>query len=568
MKHASVKNTHNKTSGLVNICAWIVTALVGVTMLIGGGYFEYVSSFCLVLLAVVVILVSFQHRLKIPWSLDFLAFVCLAGAYLLSALWAVDSGIAVGGFYKTLPAVLFFLLLYQFDSFRERLLHYIPVAGVLLTVFTYEMSFFRSFRSYVCVNNRLSGTFQYPNTFAIFLLICIILLAKEKFRDKIDIVYTVILLFGIYKTGSFTTYILAAIVCGILILNNKKIRKIAIPIYLCLLVGVMIYMLLGHEIVDMKLKLSTFTGRLLYAQDALPLIAKHPFGLGYYGYFFMEKSIQTGVYTVVNIHNELLQFLLDIGWLPALFFFFVLIRAVVKKRDGYAVEYKIALATLLVHSMFDFDFQFLSILFLVVLLLPERETKEIVFGNVLCGIEIVCAIILAICAGTYGASNLLYTQGHYDAAITTNSSNTLAKAKKLSESTDLTEAEALAKDIEKSNTCIPTVYAVLAQCEYNRGNMEGYITQKTHALQLDPYNYDGYLEYMNVLLSSCSNYMQAGETDSAKICLKRMESVYDMLDKLAERTSTLGYQIQEKPTLTLPTEYRKLMNQLEMNLDE
>ena len=57
---------------------------------------------------------------------------------------------------------------------------------------------------------------------------------------------------------------------------------------------------------------STFLGRILYVQDALPLILKHPFGLGYYGYYFIQQSVQTGVYTVVNAHNELIQILLDV----------------------------------------------------------------------------------------------------------------------------------------------------------------------------------------------------------------------------------------------------------------
>ena len=48
-----------------------------------------------------------------------------------------------------------------------------------------------------------------------------------------------------------------------------------------------------------------FSGRILYVQDALPLILKHPFGLGYYGYYFIQQSVQTGVYTGVNAHNEL-----------------------------------------------------------------------------------------------------------------------------------------------------------------------------------------------------------------------------------------------------------------------
>ena len=35
---------------------------------------------------------------------------------------------------------------------------------------------------------------------------------------------------------------------------------------------------------------STLLGRLLYAQDALPVILRHPFGLGYRSYTYMQGS--------------------------------------------------------------------------------------------------------------------------------------------------------------------------------------------------------------------------------------------------------------------------------------
>lgn len=553
-----------------NDCVWIyvMAVICLITVFFGGGYFDYVSAYISIVLVIVMTVFLFRKKIMIPQTPSFLAFVILAVSYLVTALWAVDSGIAVGGFFKILPAVLFYVVIYQFENLRELLLKYVPLIGVLMTIFSCVMACFRSFASLVSLNGRLSGTFQYPNTFAIFLLVCLILLAKNGWNDKMDIVYAFVLLYGIFRSGSFTTYILTGVFCFVLLMMDKKRRRVLVPVYCVIVVAAAILLVAGNRFVDLQLKMSTFLGRILYAKDALPLIAKHPFGLGYYGYYFMESSVQTGVYTVVNVHNELLQFMLDVGILPGLFLYGVLVRAIVRKKDGEPAEYKIAMAALVLHSLFDFDFQFLSILFLVVLLLPESKKREWKNGAVIRCVGTFASVCLIGLATMYGTSNLLYTKGHYEASIRVGKYNTMAKIKQLSEMTDFDAAEQLAQNIKKANDQIPLVYDVLAQCEYKRGNLEAYIKQKLHAIKLEPYAYDRYLEYMNILLSSCDMYIQEGETESAQICLKRMASVYDMLDALKERTSALAYRIQDKPQFVLPMEYQKMMNQLEMRVNE
>ena len=561
-----------KSQGQIKHNACLATGLLCMVCLIfawSGGFFDYVICAGTIVMTLALCGISF-HRKKMvfPWSLDALAFVCVAFSYLLVSLWAVDSGMAVFGFFRFFPAVLFLIIVYQFEDLRERMLMALPLIGVCMTLFTSVMACFRSFGSLVLVNNRLSGTFQYPNTFAIFLLVCLILVFKNISEDKMNLVYAVILLYGIYRSGSVTTYALTACVIGIFLAWNKKTRKIFLPVYLCLLVAAVVLVISGHAGINLKLKLSTFFGRLLYARDALPLIAKHPFGLGYYGYFFMESFVQTGVYTVLNVHNEFLQFLLDVGWAPALFLYFVLARAIFSRKTEEPMEYRVALGTLVAHSMFDFDFQFLSILMVVLLLLPKRETKTVTFGTMLYGIEILGSVAVIVGAVSCGLANLYYMQGEYQKALRVKGSYTMAQIQLVSMSEDIEEAKNLAAQIEKENSHVPLVYDVYAQCAYNDGNVEDYIKYKLQALTMQPYNYDGYLEYMNILLSSCSKYLEAGETNSAEICLKRMKAVDGMLENVQAKTSALAYKTKDKPTLILPMEYNRLINELESKLDE
>lgn len=546
---------------------FLIVFIFFMTVCISGGFFDYVSCYCSVLLSLFLVIISVRKKkIWISKSLDFLAFLILDIFYLVVSLWAVDSGMAIGGFFKILPAVLFYIFLDQYENFRKYLRNLLPVTGVLMTIFSYVMMQFRCFRPLVSVNNRLSGTFQYPNTFAVFLLVCLILVSAMK--ERIAILYAVILLFGIYKSGSLTTYILTAVLYVVLAICNKRLRKFLLILGIPIVAGICAIVLTQHGMVDMELKSSTFMGRLLYYKDALPVILKHPFGLGYYGYYFTEKLFQTGVYTVLNVHNELLQFMLDVGWVPALFFFFVLIRGIVKKDSNQPVECRIALALLVIHSMFDYDLQFLSMLFVVILLLPKRETREIGIGRVICFLEVACTCLIAIFGVIYGTSYLFYINGNYKEAVKIGNYNTMAKVQLLSECEDYEEAERLALDIEDNNQYIPLVYHTIAQCEYNRGNIEQYIKNKLHALELDPYNYDGYLEYMNTMLSACSQYIQMKDYDSASICVKRMRSIYDLLDQVSDKTSTLAYKIQDQPTLVLPIKYAELINQLEMRINE
>ena len=112
----------------------------------------------------------------------------------------------------------------------------------------------------------------------------------------------------------------------------------------------------------LPIKSSTFMGRLLYARDVLPVIFTHPLGLGYQGYLYLQGSFQTGVYQTRFVHNELLQTLVDVGWLPA----GLLAAAAVQAFRRGDVKRRAALILLLGYALFDFDFQF-PVIFCVVL---------------------------------------------------------------------------------------------------------------------------------------------------------------------------------------------------------
>lgn len=125
----------------------------------------------------------------------------------------------------------------------------------------------------------------------------------------------------------------------------------------------------------------TFYGRLLYYRDALPVILKHPLGLGYLGYFETQGSFQTGVYTVMHVHNDLLQIFLDAGWLPGILCIVSFVRMLTggakKKGAEHRLPLRMIVTVIVLHSLLDFDLQFVSVVFVLLLcmadLSPEKE---------------------------------------------------------------------------------------------------------------------------------------------------------------------------------------------------
>ena len=98
--------------------------------------------------------------------------VCLG--FLFTPMWAADKGMAVFGIVRYLPLVFYALLVMQMSE-SERLGAYnlIPLTGAGITVISFLLQFIPALSEHFTVNGRLSGYFQYPNTFALFLLICV-----------------------------------------------------------------------------------------------------------------------------------------------------------------------------------------------------------------------------------------------------------------------------------------------------------------------------------------------------------------------------------------------------------
>lgn len=533
---------------------------------LAGVYYEWASGIvCMFLLAYLWYCRRRTGRILIFRSEILLAAAVLAAAYGISILWAVDPGAAAFGFVKFLPLPVFVLALGQLEKEqRTGLLDMVPLSGAVMTAVSRGLGQIPLLNSYLIVNHRLAGFFQYPNTFALYLLVgIIVLLSKEKWQKR-SVCLLLILFLGIGLTGSRTGFILTAatLICYAVWIKDRRVRTGLCGLLICSVAAVGIYVLVTGNVSSVgryfttSLSSSTFVGRLLYFKDAIPVILKHPLGLGYMGYYFTQGRFQTGVYTVRNIHNELLQLLLDIGWLPA----GILIWAVITGIRRGNRQNRMIILVIALHSALDFNLQFLVIFFLLLAAidLNEKSRKEFTKKK-----AFAAGSVIAGCVSLYfGAASILDYLKLYPAAVQIYPGNTNAWMELLKAAEDVEEMEQTADRILEINPENPLANNAKARAAYSRGDFGNMIRYKEEALEYYKYNLAEYLDYFDMLYVGYQLYIENHDLPSAEICAECMRGIPETLAEVSEATDPLAYQINDKPQLDLPETYEEILRQI------
>ena len=106
-------------------------------------------------------------------------------------------------------------------------------------------------------------------------------------------------------------------------------------------------------------------------------ILKHPFGKGAYAFYFAQSKFQSAYYYAVDVHCDLLQYAIEIGIIPAVLFAIVVVKQLFSKQNSSLQKF--VLTAIMLHSLFDYDLQFISVLFVLLLCFdyPNIEEKEV-----------------------------------------------------------------------------------------------------------------------------------------------------------------------------------------------
>lgn len=531
-----------KASGL---CFPVLLTALALT----GGFSEFFSCVIAAVASVMLIVCAVRGKgLRLRFSARFVAVLTVAGFYLLTSFYGVDGGEAFIGFVKFLPVVLFAVLLMQNSGYAASLRELIPYIAAALGLISLPLMLIPSLG--FSVDGRLGGFFQYPNTFAMFLLIGFLLLLSKPEKKTPDIVCAILLFTLIILTASRAVFVLTLIAAFILLL--KSLRKKGRIILICAVVVLAAAVLLLYptlkeiDFVNRFLSLSvfesTFAGRLLYWRDAMPLILRHPFGMGYLGYYFTEQSVQTGVYSVRFIHNDMLQLLLDVGWVPALTVLFAILRSVFSKKTGFAD--KVIIVTFLLHICFDFDLQFTAMWFILLILLDDGVECPMRMKS---AASVACAAISLLLSAYFAVALGLGFFGAHNASLSMYPLNTEERAQILTQTEDSEKMNSLADYIIKQNKYVQVAYSAKAQYALEQGDVESLMKYKHKIFEVAPFDYSEYEDYAAVLIYCIGLYQQSGDEESAQVCQKELLSLRDKLNGLEQRLSYFGKIIKDQP---------------------
>lgn len=540
------------------------------SLLCTGAYYEYQA--CLLSISLLYMLWhtirqngAFIWKKSYP-AIFFAGFVLL---YLISPLWAVDSNMAVWGSMKIVPVGIFSLLMLQSpERMRTAILEKLPAIGTLITLISSLGGMIPVLQEYFWTGNRLAGTLQYPNTFALFLLICLLYLLHQKELRSGNIAQAMVLAAGILLTGSRTVFLMLPmlLLVSAVMVEEKRRRALCFGITAAIGAAVICFLAVKGDnaytrLLEISISESSLLGRVLYWKDALSVIVEHPLGLGYLGYYFTQGSFQTGVYAVNHVHNEFLQIFLDIGWLAGSGFIGMWIYGMRKAVCGL---HRLLLLTMGLHALVDFDLQYIAVYMIFLALLPwecgqsriipvkriERVTIiSVGFSLFLCYFAVVAA------AGHFqwqSVANRFYPQ------------NTFLQIEELKAAQDADEMEKKAEQILLHNSSVALAWDAKARTSFSRGDVRKMIECKQRAIALSRYTLEEYLDYLDMLFAAAEWYSQAGDQESAQYCLREAVRVPKQLDIVKEETDTLGWRIQDKPALDLPASYQSYLKEIQM----
>lgn len=573
--------------------------LLILTAVLFGGFYEFVSCMETIALGGYLLYLLYRKKtLSLYLNRGMILVAVIVAGYAVSVISAVDKGMALIGVVKFLPLFLFALVLMQLsEEERGELLLTVPFSGVLIVGGSVLLCWIPAVSEYFFLEGRLGGTFQYSNTMALFFLAGVILVqgekkaalpvglkAEEKKRNHVlkgKMFISAVLILGIFLTGSRSVFVMTAVVLVIFAWRRREFRMFN-AVILAAAVGIgAVYSFVSGDyqnlgrFLTISLTNSTLAGRLLYWQDALPLVAAHPLGLGYMGYYYVQGSVQTGVYTTVFVHNDFLQILLDIGWVPGIAAAAVFLKSLFSRTPDDAE--KAVLAVIGMHCLFDFDMQFLSMGFLFLMTLggykdQETERQKVrkgsrkgqAGGKVSSGEKLLCAgMAVPMFLSLYFMVPLLSSYlGNNELARTVYPCYTEANLALLERAATREEGETLADGILRTNRSCALAFDAKALACAMDGDYEQMIAWKEKALEYHPYALYEYVDYVSLLSRGLEEAYQMGDGEQAADYRRRIREIPDRLEGLNSRTSALGWMIRDLPETELPDEMMEYIKSL------
>ena len=493
--------------------------------------------------------ISTKHirLLSSPVSAMFLAVMAVGAVCNLKI--GLDPDASWMGMLRLCGWMLFALLVLQWPlEQRRRLLMCVPVSGAVAVAVSLLAGLNPVWRPFFYEAGRLAGPFQYANSFALFLLIGLMMLPSAWPRWLWGGI-ALLLLFGIVATGSRSGLILLVLWFAFALVRHHQACRVLPLLGIIAIAGIALALWNDGWVFARFLKmdsLSTVWGRLLYNKDGIRLLLQRPLGVGYLGWFYLQRMIQTGVYNVRYVHNDWLQMALDYG-LPAALALLGLV--IWRLRKG--VLCPMAAVCIALHCLLDPDLEFQCLMFFWILALtpctevPARPLRHPLVPCLFAGIA-----MLLILPRT--AADISYHFGGNLASRLSPADTEYATQQMLQAST-LSQAAEQARVILDRNAFVPVAWQILAEDALSRGAYEEMATAQRQAVLLLKYDQTVYDEAMDRLQMA----QQMGWDEN--LDLEQKIWLLDFCDATLDSTDSLGWALRDVPEIGFPESTKLLL---------
>lgn len=478
-------------------------------LLLFGGFYDWNVAFlgCFMCLYVMMLYHGKKNIYKKERRLLLWIPEIIVAFQILVFFWSVDRSAHIAGIMRGVTILLWMnVCLQEKCSSNDKVLIMIPQIGELMVLTGCAALCFEKVKPLFWRAGRFGGFFQYANTCALFLFLGIVVSYSGSDKTKEYMIWhvrksveTAVLVIGLLLTGSRGILILGVLWGALHGIKDKKFRRAFISVIFS--IGIVLgayYVLTGRgtqnisRIFTMLKYNSTFYGRILYDLDGISILRKHPMGLGYMGYYYVQHMMQTGVYTVRFVHNDILQLGLDYGIIPVILFAGYMTWQFIKGRQ--ALWKKEILALILAASAIDFHMQYIIIDFIVILCLDlgsqslQQEKAEKLENIILFGVLMsVFGFLLIPYMAVYGK--------RYDIAVQFMPGNTEALQSIMLAADDKDIAVTCADKILQGNRYVADAYNIKAYAAAMENDIELVIRNQDVALSLEKYDANSYYSY-------------------------------------------------------------------------
>lgn len=546
-----------------------VLELVFISSFFLFGLFKEYSSCIYTFICGLLLAINWNRVSKITVYFNFNHFTIwvLTAGYFFTCFYGTDRGMSFIGLMKFLGVLFFLGLISPLNNFeKSRLFQMIPFSGVIMTFIGIIGWFISPMHQFFYIAERLGGFFQYPNVYALFCLLGILLIMEDfQLHPKSGIFIFSTLFLGILLSGSRTVFFLSLLSLAVIILRRKIFLKFIFPTVFLLIVVVVIYSFVSGNTQNLgrfltsSFSSSTLIGRIIYWKDGFHELLRHPFGLGYLGYYFKEFDIQTASYSVRYIHNDFLQLALDTGIFPGILFILMCIQTLFFRK--MSLEKKLCITVMCLHFFMDFDLEFTSMWYIFLLFTANDHNPT--FLTCKTRKSGICFCILVSCLSLYvGLAMFPRYLGKQQLTARMLPIYTENTIELLSTETDPDTAAILANRILKQNPYIYTAYDIKALLAFQSQDYENLIHAKEKSLSLQKYNIEAYDNYLNLLSLALTDAVYTNNKSAASALINAALNVPEILEKVKQDTTPLAYHTKDAPSFTLSSSSMDFLQQL------